>query len=94
MRIPLTPETVKIASDILIGGQMKDFNGNQVPPFKECFEESETVTAKHILWNGFVEKTGCQIPKIFGYLVMDELFGQCTGKDSDGYAGYHKKLKP
>ncbi len=86
--IPLTPETQKIASEILIEGKMNGING-PVPPFKQCFNESESVTAKHVLWEDFVKATGCQIPKIFGYLTMDEVFGQCTGKDSQGYAGYH-----
>ncbi len=74
MEIVVTPETVAIASEILIDGQMTDFNGNKVPPFEHCFELSETVTAKHILWESFVDKTGCRIPKLFGYLVMDKVW--------------------
>lgn len=84
----LSTETVKVAKDILYGG----FNG-KVLPFKDCFEVSDTVTAKHILDGHYRGKLGHQIPKIFIYIAMDETFGPCTGKDEKGFAGYHLKVK-
>lgn len=85
MKILITPATVKMAKDILLSG--KNFK-----PFNELFETSEQVTAKHKLFEQFVTVTGCQIPKIFIYIVMDDIFGNCTEKDEDGNLGYRLKL--
>ena len=90
--ITLSEETVKMAYDILVEGQMTTKEEKKCKPFNDCFESSETVTAKHILWEDFVSATGCQIPKVFGYIVMDKLWGLCTGKDEKGFAGYHRKF--
>jgi hypothetical protein len=82
MNIPLTPETIQIAKEIL-------FSGKHFKPFDEFFKASFKITAKHILFEKFVEATNCQIPKLFIYIVMDDLYGPCTKKDEHGDLGYN-----
>ena len=91
--VPLNQQTIDLAFDILANGKMHDRNGLLVLPLEQCFEKSDTVVAKHILWGEFKERTGCHIPKIFGYIVMDKVFGQCDGKDYKGDLGYYLKVK-
>ena len=81
MNIPICEETVAMAKEILLSG--KSFK-----PFDQLFTPSETVTAKHELYEQFVAKTNCQIPKIFIYIIMDDLFGIATDKDEKGNFGY------
>lgn len=90
MELQITEETIEIAREILVEGKLNGING-KVPEFEKCFDVEKSVTAKHILWGDFVKATGCQIPKVFGYMVMDKVFGMCTGKDLQGYAGYNLK---
>lgn len=61
---------------------------------QECFEKSEIVTAKHLLADSYIVNEATELPKIFCYIIMDEIFGQCDGKDSNGDLGYHLKYKP
>lgn len=56
------------------------------------FEPCETVTAQHVLYNEFVKKYGF-ISKFLMYVLFLTGWGQCTGKDSSGSAGYHMKLR-
>lgn len=91
--IILSPETVAVAKEILESG----FDG-RVLPFKDCFEKSETVLAKHLLFEQYRDAARCPIPKVFVYIVMDEIFGPCTGYDDVSTpgrrdAGYYLKLK-
>lgn len=84
----VTPELVEMSKRILNSG----FEG-QTLPFRDCFETSDNVTAKHILDEDLRKAIGHCIPKFFIYLMMDEVLGVCTGKDSKGYAGYHLSVK-
>jgi hypothetical protein len=61
-------------------------------PIEECFEKSETVTAKHILAKEFIENEVPSLHKLFCYIVMDKVFGLCDGKDEKGSLGYHLKF--
>lgn len=81
MDIPICNETVAMAKECLLSG--KSFK-----PFDQLFVPTEIVTAKHELYEQFIADTNCQIPKIFIYIVMDDLFGQCIDKDKDGNLGY------
>jgi hypothetical protein len=63
-------------------------------PIKECFEKSEIVTAKHTLAEQFIEYVEKPLPKLILYIIMDQVFGLCDGKDEDGNLGYHLKFKP
>jgi hypothetical protein len=60
---------------------------------QDCFEKSDTVTAKHILAKQYMEKEAKMLTKIMCYIVMDNVFGQCNGKDSNGNLGYYLTFK-
>ena len=81
MDIPICKETVAVAKEILLSGKY-------FKPFDQLFIFSETVTAKHELYGQFVANTGCKIPKIFIYIVMDDLFGVAQEKDINNNLGY------
>jgi hypothetical protein len=58
-------------------------------PVTEFFEKSEKVTAKHILAKAYMDHVARDLPKVILYIIMDEIFGICDGKDEDGLLGYH-----
>ncbi len=54
---------------------------------KQYFTPSEQATAKHTLYNEFIQKTKWKgLPKIIFYILMDDLFP--IKKASDGNLGY------
>lgn len=85
MNIPICKETVAMAKECLLSGKLFE-------PFDQLFIPSENVTAKHELFDQFVKHTGCLIPKIFVYIVMDEIFGSPCFKDQNGNFGYKLKI--
>ncbi len=62
-------------------------------PIHLCFDESEEVTANHILFRAFHDEVP-QLPKIFFYIIMEEIYGPPNGKDAAGNLGYHLTFKP
>lgn len=62
-------------------------------PIHECFDQDESVTANHILFQAF-QKEVPGLPKIFFYIVMEEIYGPPNGKDEKGNLGYHLSFKP
>lgn len=80
----LTPALVANFKKVIM-----DPAANDLPfkPMKEYFQKSETVTAKHILAQEYMKIVN--IPKLILYIIMDEEFGQCDGKDESGALGYH-----
>lgn len=58
----------------------------------ECFEVADTVTAKHILAEQYIKRINRKIPKIIIYVIMDREFGECDGKDENGFLGYDLRL--
>lgn len=63
-------------------------------PIQECFIKAETVTAKHILASEFIKNEAPNLPKLVCYIIMDNLFGFCDGKDPNGDLGYHLTFIP
>jgi len=64
-------------------------NGFDFPSLLEVFEKTENATAKHLLYEQYLEKiskTIDQLPKVFFYIIMDETYQQ--KKASDGNLGY------
>lgn len=57
------------------------------------FEDSENVTAQHVLYKNFVDQYGMIVNKFMMYVLFDTAWGNCTGKAEDGSAGYHKRVK-
>ena len=88
--IPLIPAVIDMFQKCLVdpAGNSLDFK-----PFHECFEKSETVTAKDVLARDYLLKIKRDIPKIILYIVMDKELGQCDGKAENGCLGYHLKVK-
>lgn len=62
--------------------------GFDFKPFKECFEESNTCTALHILYQNYIDYIQKPLPKVFFYIIMENTFGHPNGNDKNGNAGY------
>lgn len=68
--------------------------GFKFNPIQECFERSEKPTAKHILYQQYIKLIkNSGLPKIFFYIIMDELYASIEGKDEAGNLGYYLKIK-
>lgn len=58
------------------------------------FEPSSTVTASHDLFEQWRQKTKrFAVTKFLFYILMDEVFGRATHKDSNGNLGRPLKVK-
>ena len=56
----------------------------------DCFDKTEEATPKHILYNQYVEYIQKPLPKIFFYIIMDEMYEQKKAANND--MGYMVKL--
>lgn len=75
----LTPELIEHAK--------KEIN------IQQYFIRSKTFTAKHILFQKFVESTKWKgLPKVIFYILMDELYPRSIGKAECGNLGYCLEL--
>ena len=61
-------------------------------PFKDCFAQSDTVTAKHILAEQYIKYIDKPVIKLVVYVLMNEIFGEPFLKDSKGNLGYSLTL--
>ncbi|KKN15085.1 hypothetical protein LCGC14_0989600 [marine sediment metagenome] len=86
----LNPETIGAYKELLLNPSKHKLD---FKPITECFEKSDDVTAKHILAKEFIDYLNKPLPKVILYIVMNQVFGQCDGKDSSGNLGYHLKFK-
>lgn len=88
--IVLCPESVAAYKELMLTPEK---HGITIPPLKECFIDSNEGTPKHILFNEYLTKIDNRpLPKIFFYIVMDDLYR--IVKCSDGNLGYAVKIKP
>ena len=88
--ITLCPESVSAYKELMTNPKA---NGLDMPSLAECFEEAESGTAKHILFKEYLERIGNKpLPKVFFYIVMDELHSNKIVKCADGNIGYKLKL--
>lgn len=67
-------------------------NGLDMPALHDCFEEGEG-TPKHILFDQYIEKIQKPLPKVFFYIIMDEIYADKITKCADGNIGYKLKIK-
>lgn len=67
-------------------------HGFEFDAITDCFAKSEVVVAKHLLADAYLKYMDKPLPKVFLYIIMNEVFGQCDGKDTDGNLGYHLKF--
>ena len=85
----LTPQAIGAYKELLSNPSKHGFS---FKPLKDYFEESETVTAKHILFDQLLLSIRVPLPKVVFYILMDEMYGGTIGKDESGYVGYHLKF--
>lgn len=80
MNINLSPELISFARKEI--------------EIKQYFETVEVCTANDILYKQFIESTKWKgLPKLIFYIVMDEEYGQCDGKNFEGNLGRFLKIK-
>jgi hypothetical protein len=68
-------------------------HGLSFPSLDNCFIASDTPTAKHILFKQYVDLINKPLPKIFFYIVMDEVFPKIGIDPTNNCAGYYLKVK-
>jgi hypothetical protein len=66
--------------------------GLPFPPITEVLVPGEKVIAKHILYQQFMEWFDRDLPKVFFYIVMDNVFGCAREKDDAGNLGYRLQM--
>jgi len=81
----LSTEAVNAYKEILSNPVAHGFS---FKPLNECFETSDKVTAKHILFQQFIEQIKKPLPKVIFYILMDEMYSSTIGKDEQGNLGY------
>lgn len=87
----LTASAIQLFKDLLTNPEA---NMGRIPLLKDCFNESATGTAKHILYKEYLEyidRHESQLPKVVWYIIMDELYP--VMKCADGNAGYPLTIK-
>lgn len=57
--------------------------GLEFRPLKECFESSDQVTPKHILFEQYIEYLQKPLPKVIFYIIMDEVYGNLIGRKDE-----------
>lgn len=82
--IQLNKESVAAYKTLLT--QPKE-HGMDFKPLTEYFVKSETATAQHILFKQFVDEIKKPLPKIFFYIIMQEIYGFPNGYDNDNKFG-------
>lgn len=85
--IPLTSETVALFRKFV--EHPEECEGCDYKPIRECFEKSDTCTPQHILFNEYIAYLKRPLPKVFFYIIMDEIYPELKGKaegkyDADG----------
>lgn len=88
--IIINEETIAAYKEIICNPRNYGFAFDSI---KDFFIKSETVTAKHILANEYLNHMNLPLPKVILYIVMNELFGECNGKDEKWNLGYYLKSK-
>ena len=87
--IMLTPEAVSAYKTLMT--KPKE-NGLDIPSLDKCFIDAEEGTAKHILFKEYLDRIQKPLPKVFFYIIMDELYANKIVKCADGNLGYKLKL--
>lgn len=87
----VTPESVASFKEWMTEPSKFDL---PIRPLSEMFKESETVTASHIIFQQADQEYKRSIPKIFFYIVMEQVYGQAVHKDSRGDLGYKMEYVP
>lgn len=67
-------------------------HGLDFPPLSELFQPAEVSTPRHLLFEQYKEMIGKPLPKVFFYIVMDEVYADRIKKAPTGEMGYALKL--
>jgi len=87
--IILCPEAVAAYKELMTNPKG---NGLDIPSLEECIVVSDTIIAKHILYQQYIDLIQKPLPKVFFYIIIDELHFDKMGKGSDGNFGYKLKI--
>lgn len=85
----LNEQTVETFKSLLMTPEK---HGLDIPKLEDCFLVSEKPTAKHLLYEQYIEKVQKNVPKVIFYIIMDEKYS--VGKSEDGNLGYFLIIKP
>jgi hypothetical protein len=83
MQVVLTPELIATYRELMTNPKG---NGLDFPALSEVFEKTEEATAKHVLHQQYIDLIQKPLPKLFFYIIMDELYPQA--KAESGHLGY------
>jgi len=89
--ITLSKEAVNAYKELMTNPQK---HGLEIPSLEDCFEETDIATPKHILFADYIKRIDKPLPKVFFYIIMDELYVNKIAKAPNGDFGYKLKLKP
>lgn len=67
-------------------------HGLEFKGLNECFNKCEKITAKHKLYKQYIDYLKKPLPKVIFYIIIDEMFFNCVGKDDNGDLGYSIEL--
>ena len=81
--IPLTPQTVALFRKFV--EHPEECEGCNFKPIRECFEKSDICTPQHILFNEYIAYLKRPLPKVFFYIIMDEIYHELKGKAESKY---------
>lgn len=85
----LSPQAVDAYKQILFDPSKHGF---AFKPVQEYFEQTDKVTAKHILFEQLIAVIKVPLPKVIFYILMDGMYSSTIGKDENGCLGYALKL--
>lgn len=85
----LNPQTVDAYKTLITNPKENNLPFDSIT---DCFDKSKDVTAKHILAKQYIDYIDKPLPKVILYIIMDQIFGQCNGKDANGDLGYYLKF--
>ena len=81
--IPLNPQTVALFRKFV--EHPEEMEGCDYRPIQECFEKSDVCTPQHILFNQYIAYLRHPLPKVFFYIIMDEIYPDLKGKAPHEY---------
>lgn len=76
--IPLNSQTVAAFRNLV--EHPEEHEGCNYKPIRECFEKSDVCTPQHILFNQYIAYLRRPLPKVFFYIIMEEIFPELKGK--------------
>ena len=81
--IPLNEQTVALFRKFV--EHPEECDGCDYKPIRECFEKSDVCTPKHILFNQYIAYLRRPLPKVFFYIIMDQIYSDLAGKAPHKY---------